>query len=85
MTKLAFSMVTAAAFAALLASAPVNAAENYGPSKQGNQCFHPSIGAGKDLSFGTWSACPQPAAATSNAPGNNNTTSGRRRGRAASR
>jgi uncharacterized membrane protein len=52
---------TTAAFAALLASAPANAVENYGPSRVGNQCFTPSTTQQKDLAFGSWGACPQPA------------------------
>jgi len=49
------------AFAAFLAAAPANAIENYGPSKVGNQCFTGSPGWGRDLAFGAWGACAQPA------------------------
>ncbi len=57
-----YFVITAAsmtAFAALLA--PANALENYGPNKVGNQCFTPSHSQQKDLYFGSWGACPQPA------------------------
>jgi hypothetical protein len=57
-------LITAAAmtaFAALLASVPANALENYGPSKVGNQCFTPSSSWGRDVAFGTWGSCPQTA------------------------
>jgi hypothetical protein len=59
-------LITAAAAtvsAALLASAPVSALENYGPTKVGNQCFTPAPHWGRDLGFGSWGACPQPASA----------------------
>jgi len=57
-----FVILTAAmtAFAAL-ASAPANAIENYGPKQVGNQCFTPAHQSGRDLAFGTWGTCPQPA------------------------
>jgi hypothetical protein len=57
-------IISAAAMAALLASAPANALENYGPNHVGNQCFTPAQGHSKDLAFGSWGACPQPASAT---------------------
>ncbi len=47
------------AFAALSVSA--NAVENYGPKQVGNQCFTPAHTQGRDLAFGSWGACPQPA------------------------
>jgi hypothetical protein len=59
-------LITAAAataFTALLASAPASALENYGPTKVGNQCFTPAPHWGRDLGFGSWGACPQPAGA----------------------
>ena len=59
-------IITAAAVTAVatLASAPASAAESWGPSRVGNQCFSPAPGGtgGRDLLFGTWGACPQPAA-----------------------
>jgi uncharacterized membrane protein len=58
------SMISAAAiatFAALVLSAPANAIENYGPNKVGNQCFSAAHASGRDLAFGNWGACPQPA------------------------
>jgi D-alanyl-D-alanine dipeptidase len=54
-------IISAAAMTAFLASAPANAIENYGPNKAGNQCFTPAHTQGRDLAFGTWGACPQPA------------------------
>jgi len=59
-------LITAAAtatFAALLASAPANALEPWGPVKVGNQCFSAAPHWGRDLSFGSWGACPEPASA----------------------
>jgi len=61
MRKFVISAAAMTAFAALLASAPANALENYGPSKVGNQCFTAAATQGRDLNFGTWGACPQPA------------------------
>jgi hypothetical protein len=61
MRKFVISAAAMTAFAALLASAPANAVENYGPNKIGNQCFTPAGSQGRDLGFGTWGACPQPA------------------------
>jgi hypothetical protein len=57
-------LITAAAmtaFAALLASAPANALEPWGPSKVGTQCFTPAPHWGRDLGFGSWGACAGPA------------------------
>jgi hypothetical protein len=51
------------AFAALLASAPANALDTWGPTKVGNQCFTPAPNWGRDLGFGSWGACPEPASA----------------------
>jgi hypothetical protein len=51
----------AAAFAALMTSVPASAAENWGPNKVGNQCFTASPSQGRELYFGSWGACPQPA------------------------
>ncbi len=61
MRKVMISAVAMTAFAALLASAPANALDNYGPKQVGNQCFTPAPFHGKDLGFGSWGACPQPA------------------------
>jgi hypothetical protein len=61
MRKFVISATAMTAFAALLASAPANAVENYGPNKVGNQCFTPSNSHARDLAFGAWNACPQPA------------------------
>jgi hypothetical protein len=61
MRKLLISAAATAAFAALMASAPANALENYGPKQVGNQCFTPAPHWGRDLSFGTWGTCPQTA------------------------
>jgi len=61
MRKFVISATAVTAFAALMASAPANAMDNYGPTKVGNQCFKASTTVGRDMSFGTWGACPQPA------------------------
>ena len=39
-----------------------NAEQNYGPTKNGEQCFTKS-GGGSESTFGWWGPCPQPAAA----------------------
>ena len=55
-------VISAAAMTALAAFlAPANAIENYGPNKIGDQCFSPAHQSGRDLTFGTWGACPKPA------------------------
>ncbi len=64
MRKFVISAAAMTAFAALLASAPANAAENWGPNKVGDQCFSPAHQSGRDLTFGTWGACAKPASAT---------------------
>jgi hypothetical protein len=51
----------ATAFAALLASVPANALDTWGPVKVGNQCFTPAPNWGRDLGFGSWGTCPEPA------------------------
>jgi uncharacterized membrane protein len=61
MRKVIISAAAMTAFAALLASAPASAIENYGPKQVGNQCFTPALTQGRDLAFGTWGACPQTA------------------------
>jgi hypothetical protein len=63
MRKFVISTAAMTAFAALLASAPASAMENYGPKQVGNQCFTAAPNWGRDLAFGTWGACPQPASA----------------------
>jgi len=60
MRKIIISATALTAFA-LLASAPANALDNWGPKQVGNQCFKASTNVGRDSSFGTWSACPQTA------------------------
>jgi hypothetical protein len=55
------TVAATAAFAALSASAPANAAENWGPNKIGNQCFKVTPTNARELYFGSWGACPQPA------------------------
>jgi hypothetical protein len=62
MRKFVVSVAAMTAFAALLASAPANALETYGPTRVGNQCLTPAPHWLRDLSFGSWGACPQPAA-----------------------
>jgi hypothetical protein len=61
MRKFVISATAVTVFAALMASAPANAVDNFGPTKVENQCFKASTNVGRDLSFGTWGACPQPA------------------------
>jgi hypothetical protein len=61
MRKVIISAAAMTAFTALLVSAPANAVENYGPKQLGNQCFTPAHTQGRDLAFGSWGACPQPA------------------------
>jgi hypothetical protein len=58
-------IITAAAVTAVATLAlPAGAVEAWGPSRVGNQCFSPAAGGTgtRDLVFGTWGACPQPAA-----------------------
>jgi hypothetical protein len=62
MQKLTIAVVTIA-FGALLASAPANAIENWGPNQVQGQCFKVAHAQGRDLYFGTWGACPQTASA----------------------
>ena len=61
MRKFVISAAAMTALAALLSSAPASAVENYGPNKVGNQCFTAAVTWGRDLAFGAWGACPQPA------------------------
>ena len=53
--------VATTTFAALLASAPANALDTWGPVKAGNQCFTAAPHWTRDLNFGSWGACPGPA------------------------
>jgi hypothetical protein len=68
MRKVMISAAAMTAFAALLASAPASAVDNWGPNKVGNQCFTPAPGQSKDLGFGSWGACPQQASVAVPAP-----------------
>ena len=61
-------MISAAAIGALLASAPANAQQIHGPKQVGNQCLTPAPGHTRDLGFGVWATCPQPAASVAGAP-----------------
>jgi hypothetical protein len=61
MRKVMISAAAMTAFAAILASAPAGAVDNWGPKQVGNQCFTPAPGHSKDLGFGSWGACPQQA------------------------
>jgi len=61
MRKVIISAAALTAFTALLASAPANALDNYGPNKVGNQCFTAAPHWGRDMAFGTWGSCPKPA------------------------
>lgn len=56
-----YFLIVAGAAAAFAASVPANAAENWGPNRVGNQCFTPAVSQGRELYFGSWGACPQPA------------------------
>jgi spermidine/putrescine-binding protein len=58
----------AATCAAMLTSVPASAAENWGPSKVGNQCFTAAASQGRELYFGSWGSCPQPASTVAPAP-----------------
>ncbi len=65
MTK--FALLTAAAFALAFAAAPASAEMNYGPVKNGNQCWKgsPNHTAGSNGgTWGYWDACPTAAGAT---------------------
>jgi uncharacterized membrane protein len=82
MTKLTFSAAAVLAISALVAaSAPASAVENWGPSKNGSQCFKVASGESKDMQFGHWGDCPQ----TASAPVAAATTQHRRIHRTASR
>jgi hypothetical protein len=62
MTKIA--VYTAAAFAlATLVSAPAMAEVNYGPMKNGSQCWSSSVNhnGSNGSTFGYWGACPKAA------------------------
>ncbi len=63
-----FTVYTAAALAlaAVLASAPARAEMNYGPNKNGSQCWKatPGFSGNSGGTFGWWEPCPQPASAT---------------------
>lgn len=56
-------LITAAAVTAFatFASVPAGAAENWGPTKVGNECFKASSDAARDARHGYWAACPQAA------------------------
>jgi hypothetical protein len=54
-------VISAAAIAALLAAVPANAQQIHGPRQVGNQCLTPAPGHTRDLGFGVWGTCPQPA------------------------
>ena len=68
MTK--FAVYAAAAFAlATVVSAPAMAELNYGPIKNGNQCWNAAANhsGSNGSTWGYWGACPQ-AASTAAAP-----------------
>jgi hypothetical protein len=65
MRKSWISAAVITTFAALVLSAPAGALESYGPKQVGNQCFTAAPNWGRDLSFGSWAACPQTASVAS--------------------
>jgi hypothetical protein len=71
MRKFTISLAATTAFAALLASAPAMAEYHFGPTKDGDKCWHgsgvvaiPGRVGGPSNGFGYWGACPQTASAT---------------------
>jgi hypothetical protein len=63
MRRFMISGAAITAVAALLTSAPTRAEINYGPVKNGNQCFYQSPNASNSKEFGYWKTCPQAASA----------------------
>jgi hypothetical protein len=66
MSKLMIAAATIA-FGALLASGPVRAEYNYGPVKNGAQCWQAAQAHGRD-GFGSWATCPQAASVAVTTP-----------------
>jgi hypothetical protein len=73
MRKFIISAAATTAFVALLTSAPAMAEYNYGPMKNGDQCWNgssygamvvPGRAGGSSNGFGYWAACAAPASAT---------------------
>ena len=58
-------MISAAAIAlaTTLAAAPASAEQNYGPIRNGNQCWIGASNGHGGMGFGRWEQCPAPAAA----------------------
>jgi hypothetical protein len=71
MRRFTISAAAITAFAALLASAPAMAEYHFGPTQNGNKCWHgsgavviPGRVGGSPGGFGYWGACPQTASTT---------------------
>jgi hypothetical protein len=71
MRKFTISLAAMTSFAALLAAAPAVAEYHFGPTKDGDKCWHgsgapaiPGRVAGPSNGFGYWGACPQTASTT---------------------
>lgn len=62
MHKITISAAVMTALVAVLAAAPASAERNWGPVKQGAQCWNNSRGGNSE--FGFWGSCPQTASAT---------------------
>jgi hypothetical protein len=65
MREFVISVAAMAMFGALLSAAPAKADFNFGPIKNGNQCWKYST---NSKEFGYWMACPEPAAVAAPAP-----------------
>ena len=69
MKKLVICAAAAFAVATLMPSAPALADMNYGPVKNGNQCWKDADK--RKAEFGFWAACPQAASASRQGRGGN--------------
>jgi len=54
-------IISAAAFAALVASVPAKADMNNGPLQNAGKCWSASPGYAREASFGYWGSCPKTA------------------------
>lgn len=66
MREFTLSAAALTVLAIALASAPANAERNWGPIRNGNQCWNASFGHGANNAgtWGYWAACPEAAAVT---------------------